>query len=88
MTRAQAISEARAYADRALRGIVGVLSDAVEYRRTHPHRFALFHQWMADHWARRGKRARARWHRYWQARYSARAWALAPEIARDCGVRR
>lgn len=88
MTRTEAIEEAREYADRILEQARGLVRDAIEYRRLHPHRFALFHRRMGHYWVGRGKKVRARWHWYWAERYAARAWALDSESANACGIAR
>lgn len=86
MTRKEAIAEARSFADKAITEARGIIRDAIEYRRTEPLRFALFHRHMAEHWSRLRKPARARWHRWWEARYSAKAWALDEVTASKCGL--
>lgn len=86
MTRTQAINEARSFADKAIREVRGIISDAIDYRRTEPHRFALFHGRMALYWEGRRRRIRVRWHRYWEARYAAKAWALDQDTAHKCGI--
>lgn len=86
MTRTQAIQHARDFADRAVREVRGIISDAIEYRRTEPLRFSLFHRRMAQYWEGRGRRVRGRWHRYWETRYAAKAWALDQSLAQACGI--
>lgn len=91
ITRAQAITEAREIADRSVRQLIGVLKDSIEYRRTEPLRFALFHGRMARYWDSRKSgfmwRARRAHHLLWEARYSARAWALDQDAAHRCGIK-
>ena len=71
--------QAWSWADALLRS---VLADAIQYRREHPLRFALFHVRMLEI----GTRAR-RWHAFWAQHYAAKAWALDAELARRCTQR-
>ena len=91
MTRSQAIKDATRYADTIVRELSGVLTDAIEYRRTEPHRFALFHGRMARYWDTRKSgfmwRARRAHHLLWEARFSAKAWALDHDAAHRCGIK-
>jgi hypothetical protein len=89
MNRKAAIAEAHRFADAAIREARGIIRDAIEYRRTEPHRFALFHGRMALYWELlpgRRRRVKIAWHRAWEARYSAKAWALDQDLARSCSL--
>jgi hypothetical protein len=89
MNRKTAIAEAHRFADAVVREARGIINNAIEYRRTEPHRFALFHGRMAQYWnGRRGLWARIAegHHRRFAARYSAKAWALDQDLARSCSI--
>ena len=79
-------TEAMTWATTMLRGLIG---DAIEYRRSHPFRYFLFHRRMAEilqNSPRRIalRRARVRFHALMSERYSARSYALDADLARAC----
>jgi hypothetical protein len=89
MNRKTAIAEAHRFADAVVREARGIINNAIEYRRTEPHRFALFHGRMALYWELlpgRRRRVRIAWHRRWEAHYAAKAWALDQDLARSCSI--
>ena len=76
--------DALAWADEILRSVI---RDAIEYRRAHPHRFALFHSRMVELLRSSGlkpRNPRVKWHAYWAARYSAKAYALDADLVERC----
>ena len=91
ITRAQAITEARRLSDAAVAEVRGIITDAIEYRRTEPLRFALFHGRMARYWDTRKSgfmwRARRAHHLLWEARFAAKAWAMDQDAAHRCGIK-
>lgn len=87
MNRTEAIAEANRFADAVLLEARGIIRDAIAYRRAKPARFALFHRRMAVYWESRHRPVKIAWHRYWEARYAAKAWALDQEIASACGIK-
>ena len=80
--------DALGWADAALWNAVqrvrGLIADAIELRRLHPHRYALFHRRMAYLIRASGRSLGIGWHEFWARRYEARAWALDNEIASAC----
>lgn len=88
MTRAQAIAEAQRFAEdalhRAIDGAVGIIDKAIELRRLKPMRFALFHYRMKLWRLSQGRKVAAGWHRAWEQRYRAKAWALDQTMAKAC----
>ena len=88
MTRSEAIAAAEKQADtlvrEAVKGLTGIMDEAIELRRAKPMRFALFHRYMKEWRKSQGRAGAAGWHLYWEMRYTFKAKALNAELAANC----
>lgn len=91
MTRSEAIAAAEKQADtvvrEAIKGVTGLIDEAIDLRRAKPMRFALFHRYMKEWRKSQGKAGMAGYHLFWEMRYTAKARALNAELAGFCGIR-
>lgn len=89
--RKQAQEYAEAVTKEAIRGLVGLIDEAIDLRRAEPLRFALFHKRMvqllsAAPYFVAFRKARISRHRRLEMRYTAKAYALSQTLARVCGL--
>lgn len=90
ITRAQAIKAADKYAETVLReavkGVTGLIDEAIDLRREKPVRFMLYHRFMKE-W-RMSQGYSGRFHLRWEKHYEFKARALKMEaIIEKCGVK-